>query len=152
MAPVPYRRDGPVPRGASAAAMLEEEAVDRIIRRSFDLSIQVVLVPVLRRECIEIVVVARESVPDVGPDAERSPLVDGELPGPTDSAAAHDGSMGCGLLGDSLLEFVVYRGEGEEAHDGVFQLVSVAIFLTLAGLSSERTLGRSRAAVSSAST
>jgi hypothetical protein len=36
----------------------------------------------------------------------------------------------------------VYRGEGEEAHDGVFQLVSVAIFLMLAGLSSEDTLAR----------
>jgi len=36
----------------------------------------------------------------------------------------------------------VCRGEGEEAYDGVFQFVSVAIFLTLAGLSSEGTLGR----------
>ena len=36
----------------------------------------------------------------------------------------------------------MYRSEGEEAHDGVFQLVSVANFLTLAGLSSEGTLGR----------
>jgi hypothetical protein len=122
--------------------MLEEEAVDRIVRRSFDLSVQVLLVPVLRRECTEIVVVAREAVPDAGADAERSPLVDGELASLTDSAAAHDGSMGSGLLGDSLLEFVVYRSESEEAHDGVFQLESVTIFLTLAGLSSDCTLGR----------
>jgi hypothetical protein len=36
----------------------------------------------------------------------------------------------------------VGRGKGEEAHDGDFQLVSIAIFLKLAGLSSEGTLGR----------
>ena len=33
------------------------------------------------------------------------------------------------------------RGEGQEACDGVFQLVSVEIFLALSGLSSEDTLG-----------
>ncbi len=40
--------------------------------------------------------------------------------------------MGCGLFGDPLFEFLVCRGEGKEAHDGPFQLVSIAIFLTLA--------------------
>jgi hypothetical protein len=49
--------------------MLEEEAVDRLVRRPFDLSIQVFLLPVLWQEPIEIVVVARKTVPDVGPGA-----------------------------------------------------------------------------------
>jgi hypothetical protein len=122
--------------------MLQEEAVDRFVRRPFDLSVQVLLVPVLRRQRIEIVVVAREAVPNVGPSAESSSIIEGELAGPTDSAAAHDGCMGCGLLGDPLSEFSVGRGKGEEAHDGDFQLVSIAIFLTPARLSSEGTLGR----------
>ncbi len=127
---------------ASAAAMLEKEAIDRVVRCPFDLSVQILLVPVLWRKCIEIVVVTREAVPDIGPDAESSPIVETELAGPTDSAAAHDGCTGCGLLGDPLFECLVCRGEGEEARDGVFQLVSVAIFLALAVLSSEDTLGR----------
>jgi len=43
--------------------MLQEEVVDRFVRRPFDLSVQVLLVPVLRRQRIEIVAVAREAVP-----------------------------------------------------------------------------------------
>lgn len=122
--------------------MLQEEAVDRFVRRPFDLSVQVLLVPVLRRQRIEIVVVAREAVPDVGPGAESSSIVEGEVAGSTDSDAAHDGCMGCGLFGNPLFEFSMGRGKGEEAHDGDFQLISIAIFLTPAGLSSEGTLGR----------
>ena len=129
-------------QGVSTAAMLQEEAVDRFVRRPFDLSVQVLLVPVVWRQRIEIVVVAREAVPDVGPGAERSAIVEGEVAGPTDSAAAYDGCMGSGLFGNPLFEFSVGRGKGEEANDGVFQLVSIAIFLTPAGLSSEGTLGR----------
>jgi hypothetical protein len=41
--------------------VLEQEAVDGCVRRPFDLSIQVLLVPVLRRQFIEIVVVGREA-------------------------------------------------------------------------------------------
>lgn len=130
------------PPDASAVAMLEEETVDRFVRRPFDLSVQVFLVPVLRRHCIEIVVVAREVVSDVGPDAQGSPIVEGELAGPTDSAAAHNRCMRRSLLRDPLFESLVCRGEGEEAHDGVFQLVSVAILPTLARLSPEDTFGR----------
>ncbi len=122
--------------------MLQEEAVDRFVRRPFDLSVQVLLVPLLRRQRIEIVVVAREAVPDIGPGAESSSIVEGEVAGPTDSAAAHDGCMVCGLFANPLFEFSVGRGKGEEAHDGDFQLVSIAIFLKPAGLSSEGTLGR----------
>jgi hypothetical protein len=125
----------------STSAMLREEAFDGIVRRAFDLSVQILLVPALRAECIELVVIARKGVPDVGPDAESSPLVEGELAGPADSAAADDRCVRCGLLGDTAFEFLVCRGEGEEAHNGVFQLVSVAIFLALAGLSSLNTLG-----------
>jgi hypothetical protein len=42
--------------------MLQEEAVDRFVRRPFELSVQVLLVPVLRGQRIEIVVVARTRV------------------------------------------------------------------------------------------
>jgi hypothetical protein len=84
--------------------MLEKEAIDRVVRCPFDLSVQILLVPVLWRKCIEIVVVAREAVPDIGPDAESSPIVETELAGPTDSAAANDGCLGCGLLGGPLFE------------------------------------------------
>jgi hypothetical protein len=122
--------------------MLHEEAIDRFVRRPFDLSVQVLLVPVVWRQRIEIVVVAREAVPDVGPRAESSSIVEGEVAGPTDSAAAYDSCMGCGLFGNPLLEFSVGWGKGEEAHDGDFQLVSIAILLAPAGLSSEGTLGR----------
>ena len=132
--------------------MLEEEAIHRLVRRPFDLSVQVLVVPMLGRQCVEIVVVVREAVPDVGPDAEGSPIVERELAGPTDSAAAHDGCMDCGLLGDQPLESLMFRGEGEEAHDRVFQHLSVTFFLTLAGLRSEGPLGCSTAAVSSART
>jgi hypothetical protein len=122
--------------------MLQEEVVDRFVRRPFDLSVQILLVPVLRRQRIEIVVVAREAVPDVGPDAKSGSIVEGQVARPTDSAAAYDGCMGCGLFGNPLFEFSVGWGEGEEVHDGDFQLGSIAIFLTPAGLSSEGTLGR----------
>lgn len=122
--------------------MLEKEAVDRFVRRPFDLSVQVLLVPVLRRQCIEIVVVSREAVPDICPDAESGPLVDGDLAGPTNSAATHDGGVRSGLPGNLPFESLVGRSEGQEARDGLFQLVSVAFLLTLAGLSSESTLGR----------
>jgi len=82
--------------------MLEEEAVDRFVRRPFDLSVQILLVPLLWQQCIEIAMVTREAVSDVGPDAESGPIVEGELAGPTDSAAADDGCVRCGLLGDPL--------------------------------------------------
>src|SRR5271156_5670560 len=123
--------------------MLRKEPIDSIVRRPFDLSVQILLVPALRAECIELVVIAREGVPDVRPGAESSPLVEGKLAGPADAAAADERCVRCGLLGDSAFEFLVCRGEGEEAHDGAFQLVSVAIFLALAGLSSLNTLGGS---------
>lgn len=58
-----------------AAAMLEQEAIDRLVRRSFDLSIEVLLVPVLRRKRTEVVVIVREGVPDVGPRTEGRPLL-----------------------------------------------------------------------------
>lgn len=112
--------------------MLKEEAVDRSVRCPFDLSIQVLLVPVFRRHCIEVVVVARKAVPDVGPGAERGPFVECELARPARSTAAHDGSMRCGLSRNLQLKFLVSRGKGEEAHDGTLQLVAVAILLSLA--------------------
>ena len=126
-----------------AAAMLEEEAINSVVRRSFDLSIEVLLVPVLWRKRIEVVVIARKGVPDVGPRTEGRPLVKGELAGPTDSGAADNGRMRCGLLGDVLCELLVVRGEGEEAHDGVFQFASISLFLALAGLGAEGTFGLS---------
>ncbi len=126
---------------SSTAAILEEEAIYRLVRGAFCLSIWVLVVPLLG-QCVKIVVVVRETVPDVGPDAESSPIVERELARPTDSAAAYDGSVGRGLLGDSPFESLVFRSEGEEAPDGPFQLLSVAIFLPLTGPSSEGTLGR----------
>jgi hypothetical protein len=95
--------------------MLEEEVTDRVVRRSFDLSIEVLLVPLLWRKRIEVVVIVRKGVPDVRPRTEGRSLVKGEFAGPTDSAAAHNGRMRCGLLCDALCELLVVRDESEEA-------------------------------------
>ena len=104
--------------------------------------VQVLLVPVLRRQCIEIVVVSREAVPDICPDAESGPLVDGDLAGPTNSAATHDGGVRSGLPGNLPFESLVGRSEGQEARWPLPTRLGSVPPGTLAGLSSESTLGR----------
>ena len=82
--------------------MLVEEVVDGLVSGAFDFPIDVVLLPRLERDLVELVVVARVAVADVGAGGELRRLLKTEQLSATHAAAADDRRVCRGVRRDLL--------------------------------------------------